>query len=118
VLDLIGNGFFLVDEQPGREIVLGTIGRFWKLRGGKTSGATAEDLEYPPPAGAAAAVWNFRVARYAHGTRIHTETRVRCADDDARRSFRRYWRIVGPFSALIRRRMLESIKREALRIGS
>jgi hypothetical protein len=31
----------------------------------------------------------------------------------ARRSFRRYWLVVGPFSALIRRRWLAAIARRA-----
>ncbi len=49
-----------------------------------------------------------------------TETRVTCTDEAARRKFVRYWRIVGPGSALIRRRMLalardDAVREEALR---
>jgi hypothetical protein len=46
-----------------------------------------------------------------------TETRVLCTDDEARRRFSLYWRLVGPFSALIRRVLLRRIKREAERSG-
>ena len=49
----------------------------------------------------------------ADGARITTETRVAGEDDAARRAFGRYWRVVGPFSALIRRRWLARIAREA-----
>jgi hypothetical protein len=42
-----------------------------------------------------------------------TETRVASTDDEARRKFGWYWRLIGPFSALIRRVMLGQIKREA-----
>jgi hypothetical protein len=41
--------------------------------------------------------------------RLSTETRVHAVDDGARRVFLRYWRVVGPFSALIRRRWLRQI---------
>lgn len=113
LLDLIKHEFFLVDEHPGREIVLGTIGKFWTLQGGGMENFTAGDLEEPLPRGTAAAVWNFRVARDAHGSIIHTETRVRCADSSARLKFRLYWTFVGPFSGLIRSRMLQSVKEAA-----
>lgn len=112
LLDTIGHGFFLVDEQPGREIVLGTIGKFWRPTGSRLCG-TPEDLFNGPPPGSAAAIWNFRVVRLGRGSGIHTETRVKCGDEAALRSFQLYWKIVGPFSGLIRRRMLAAIKREA-----
>lgn len=43
--------------------------------------------------------------------RLWTETRIAALDAPARRAFSRYWRIVGPFSALIRRRWLETAAR-------
>jgi hypothetical protein len=50
---------------------------------------------------------------HADGSRLTTETRVAAVDEAARRAFARYWRLVGPFSALIRRRWLARIAREA-----
>jgi hypothetical protein len=47
------------------------------------------------------------------GTRLATETRVYAADAAARRRFRLYWLVVGPFSALIRRRWLAGARRAA-----
>ena len=38
-----------------------------------------------------------------------TEKRIEAVDDAGRRAFLRYWRIVGPFSAVIRRRWLKQI---------
>jgi len=46
-------------------------------------------------------------------TRLATETRVHAADSAARRRFQLYWLVVGPFSALIRRRWLASARRAA-----
>jgi hypothetical protein len=49
------------------------------------------------------------------GSLLVTETRVAGVDARGRRSFRRYWRLVGPFSVLIRRRWLAAIARTASR---
>ena len=45
------------------------------------------------------------------GTRLVTETRVHSSDAAARGRFRLYWLVVGPFSALIRRRWLAAARR-------
>jgi hypothetical protein len=42
---------------------------------------------------------------------LYTETRVAAMDDRARRAFRRYWLVVGPFSGLVRRRWLAGAER-------
>jgi hypothetical protein len=47
------------------------------------------------------------------GCLLTTETRVHATTARARRLFRLYWLIVGPFSALIRRRWLRAIARAA-----
>jgi hypothetical protein len=44
---------------------------------------------------------------------LATETRVAALDDAARRSFARYWRLIRPFSGLIRRRWLLAGARRA-----
>jgi hypothetical protein len=66
--------------------------------------------------GWAKAAWNFRVEPApAGGATLSTETRVRCTDARSRRTFRRYWWIVRPFSGLIRIELLRAIRREAER---
>lgn len=47
----------------------------------------------------------------ADGELLTTETRIAAVDEQARRAFRRYWRVVGPFSAVVRRRWLVAIVR-------
>src|SRR5947207_8813444 len=50
------------------------------------------------------------VARVADGgALLSTETRVLAGTTRARRAFRLYWLVVGPFSSLIRRRWLRAI---------
>jgi hypothetical protein len=48
-----------------------------------------------------------------NGSVLSTETRVRATTRRARVAFRAYWLVVGPFSALIRRRWLRAIARSA-----
>jgi hypothetical protein len=112
-------GFVLLGEQPGREIVLGVVGRFWQPGSGIERVQAREFVEWSEP-GFAKGVLNFKVIP-AGGPEdpvrsiVSTETRVQCLGGDARRAFRRYWRIIGPFSGLIRRRVLALIKRDAER---
>ena len=110
---LLRGGFTLLDERPGEELLLGLVGRFWRADGGIVRVAAGEWREWERP-GYAKAAWNFTLAPGADGAvRLATETRVRCTDAASRRPFLRYWRLVGPFSGLIRRDMLRSIRRAA-----
>lgn len=107
-------GFCRLAEDPGREIVLGVTGSFWKPTGNVARTDPARFRE-PPPEGTARAVWNFVVAERGPGeSLLSTETRVLCADEASLRSFRRYWLVVGPFSGLIRTLMLRSIAAAAV----
>lgn len=46
-------------------------------------------------------------------TRLSTETRVLCFGDAARRKFLLYWRVVEPFSGVIRWSLLRGVRRAA-----
>jgi hypothetical protein len=59
----------------------------------------------------ARAIWNFAVQYVgASSSILSTETRVVCGDPASRQKFRAYWLVVGHFSGLIRRLMLNSVK--------
>ena len=109
---LLRNGFVLLGERPGEELLLGLAGRFWRPSGDVVR-LTADQLRAFDRPGHAVATWNFTLAEDGGAVRLATETRVRCTDEASRRSFRRYWTVVGPFSALIRREMLRSVRRAA-----
>ena len=109
---LLHNGFVLLDERPPHEFVLGLVGRFWTPAGGIERIHPAEFPVFDRP-GMAVAAWNFTVLPTDEGSLVATETRVRCTDDAARRSFARYWRVVRPFSGMIRREALRAIRRTA-----
>jgi hypothetical protein len=107
---LIDSGFGRLAEEPGREIVLGVEGRFWRPTGNILP-FCEENFSDPVAAGLARAVWNFSV-QYVGATSsiLSTETRVVCGDPASRLKFRAYWLVVGHFSGLIRRLMLNSVK--------
>lgn len=108
---VLKGGFVLLSEDPPHEIVLGVIGRFWTLSGGRCR-VSAEEFTAFDRTGYAKAVWNFSLLEEsAEVTRLSTETRVLCLDAASRRRFRIYWAVIAPFSGLIRREALRAIRR-------
>jgi hypothetical protein len=96
---------FQVLERGETEIVVGAVGTPWRPRGGIRPFADATP-------GTVRMAADFRAEALSDGgARLTTETRIAAVDADARRRFRRYWRVVGPFSALIRRRWLAAARR-------
>jgi len=111
--EIVESGFVVLGEEPDRELVLGVVGKFWRPTSGVHRIEAGEFAGFDTP-GFAKGAWNFVVSeRPAGSTRVETETRIACTDDDARHRFSRYWWLIGPFSALIRRVMLRDIKRDA-----
>ncbi len=109
-------GFILLGERPDSEIVLGIAGRFWTPRG-DLQRLTPEEFRAFGAAGFAKSTWSFSVEPAGRGTRLSTETRIRCTDKTSRRYFRMYWLLVGPFSSAIRRQALRIAKADAERAG-
>ena len=106
-------GFVLLDEAAD-EVAYGVVGRFWTPTGGVVRVSAEEFASFAEP-GYARAAFNFRVERDPRpgATLLSTETRILAADEAARRSFLRYWRVIHPGSALIRRVWLRAIARRA-----
>ena len=108
------HGFGILDEEPGRELVIGIHGRFWRPTG-NTLPFDRDAFAQPVPAGVARAAWNFTLDDTPRGTKLTTETRVLAGDAASRRKFRLYWLVVRPFSGLIRIVMLRGIRRQVER---
>lgn len=110
--DFEAHGFRLLAERAPRELVIGLEGRFWTA-GGALCATSTEAFARPIAPGMARAAWDFTVRDEPGGSRLTTETRVRCADARARRRFLPYWALIRPFSGMIRTRMLREIRRTA-----
>jgi len=114
ISEIEDSDFFRLAEMPGEEIVLGLVGQFWKLSGGLVRIKNADEFGGFVKAGYTKAVLNLLVIPMSENlSRLSTETRVQATDSMSRRKFLRYWKIIGPFSGLLRRDMLRRIKHEA-----
>lgn len=111
---LLGAGFTLLAEEPGREVVAGVVGQMWKLRGGAAPrvGDGAQFAAFDRP-GFVKAAMSFRVTARKAGTLVETETRVLATDQVSRRQFARYWRLIRLGSGAIRRSWLRAAARQA-----
>jgi hypothetical protein len=98
-------GFDELERTP-RTLVAGGCGTPWRPRAGSRPFAN-------PAPGTVRMAMAFWAEPRADGSLLLTETRVTAVDERARRAFRRYWRLVGPFSALIRRRWLAAAAKRA-----
>lgn len=117
---MFDEGFILLAETPNRELVFGTfrpglIGRFWKrlpeIDGRLASAKDFVAFDHPDYVKIAA---NFIVERDSvESVRVSTETRIQALSPQARKNFARYWRLIYPGSALIRKVWLKAIKRRA-----
>jgi hypothetical protein len=106
-------GFQILVDDPPREVAVGAIGKVWHL-----------DIPFVHVENAAAyaqfdrpdfvkVAWAVRVLpRGAQDCRVELEVRVDATDEEAWGEFRRYFRVIGPFSRFIRRSTLRSLARE------
>lgn len=115
---LANSRFRVLDETPRRELVLGVIGQFWRLDGGRDAdfGDAAEFAAFAEPGYVKAAI-NFRVDAHPEGTRVTTETRCLATDPHADRRFGRYWALIGWGSKVIRWDVLYATRRAVSRGG-
>jgi hypothetical protein len=104
--DALVRTLFRLRGLPGGGSVLGAAGRPWAPRGGRLV-----PFDRAGPGQVRLLLELAAMPDGAEWSRLATETRVAAVDAGARRTFRRYWLAVGPFSALIRRRWLAAAER-------
>jgi hypothetical protein len=112
---LTARGFRVLAEEPGQEVVFGIAGRFWAVRELRAL-VVLDDAEafaaYTEP-GSAKAALSLQIQPWPGGTRLSTETRVKCVDSRGYRRFALYWALIKPFSGWIRRDVLRGIAERA-----
>lgn len=104
----------VLGHAPEREVVVGLIGQFWKIRAAERVAVRGREqfMAFDAP-GFAVSTLSFHLDPEDGGTRVTTITRVRTTDPDSRRAFRRYWRVIGTGSAVLRRTWLRAVKERA-----
>ncbi len=124
---MMKRGFIMLAEQPPGEfvfgmIVPGKIGRVWEKSSVLLQAPVnrEEFLAFNSPDCLLVAA-NFLItdADQDGFVTVRTESRIKALSEQARKNFTPYWRIIRPFSGLIRRVWLSAIKRRAeMQIGS
>jgi hypothetical protein len=109
-------GVVTLGERPGREVIAGAVGRFWRATGNEAAPVRtpADFVAFSEPGYAKAAI-AFTVFPERDGTRVKTETRVLGTSTEATQLLHRYWLVIRPGSDAIRRSWLAAIRRHALR---
>jgi len=113
ILEVVtASGFALLADQPGREVVVGTLVVAPSRPRARID--SPEDFAALDAPGYAKAVMNFHLEDEGGGwTRLTTETRVYATDASTRRRFAAYWRVIYPGSSFIRRMWLRAIQERA-----
>jgi hypothetical protein len=110
-----GSGFLVLDDRDPRHRLYGMVGAPWSSAAAPEVHDAAAFRAFADP-GAVRVAFDFQVVEEPGGVvRLSTETRILGTDAAARRTFARYWRIVYPGSAIIRRVWLDAIVRRAER---
>lgn len=114
ILDVaLANGFILLSNEPDA-VVLGVVGRFWKLSSAIVRLAGPQEFLEFQEEGYAKAAMDFTLIPLEDGrVRVRTETRILPLGPEAARRFGLYWSIVHPGSATLRRMWLRAIRRRA-----
>ena len=92
----------------------GLIAQPWRIRSGESIafGDAAGFTAFERPGFVKVQV-DFWADPAPGGSRLQTATRIRATDPASLRRFKRYWRVVGPGSGLIRREWLRAARRRA-----
>jgi hypothetical protein len=107
-------GFQILADEPPHELAVGAIGKVWRLDipfvhvVDDRSFAAFSQPDYIKVA------WAMRVLpRGPRKSHVEFEVRVAATDEASWRKFRRYFRVIGPFSRFIRRSLLRALARDA-----
>jgi hypothetical protein len=108
-------GWEILEETPGREVVIGTVTQPWRSTVQFRGLTPREFVAFAEP-GFAKIVMNLAAeVRAEGGSIVSTETRVLATSPGARRRFRMYWRMVSPGVKIIRRIAMSKVRRELSR---
>lgn len=104
-----GPEWFGLAETPGRELVVGSIGRFWQTVIDWQPVDAATFLEFAEP-GFGKIAMCLRVDPVGGGRSCITyEARTQLIDEGSRAKFARYWKLVSPFAGHIIRAALKTM---------
>lgn len=96
-----GTGFMILQEVPGREVVVGSVGQFWHLNIPFAKVPPVDFRDFAEP-GWGKLAWAISVEPYREGSTVSLELRTTATDDESWEKLRRYYSVIGIGSRLIR----------------
>jgi hypothetical protein len=103
-------GFVILGDKKEEEMVFGLVGKFWTFSA-NIRHLSSQEFNCFDEKGYAKAVANIALfPKDENHTKVITETRVDCTDIISALFFRLYWTLISPFSGIVRKEWLKTIK--------
>lgn len=106
-----GKGFRLLQEIPGREVVIGSVGQFWHLNIPFANVEPDDFRDFEKP-GWGKLAWAISVEPYRDGSTISLELRTAATDQHSWEKLNNYYRVIGIGSKLIREAAMSHLEAE------
>lgn len=106
-----GKGFMILEEVPGREVVVGSVGQFWHLEIPFANVAPADFSDFKE-AGWGKLAWAISVEPFRDGSTVSLELRTTATDDESWKKLSNYYALIGIGSRLIRTTGLAHLEAE------
>ncbi|MDP4261488.1 MAG: SRPBCC family protein [Bacteroidota bacterium] len=104
-----GKGFIILEEIPGKEVVVGSVGKFWRMNIPFAEVTPGQFEEFDTP-GFGKLSWSISVEPYREGSTISIELRTTATDEESWKKLNKYYHIIGPASRLIRSSMMHHLE--------
>lgn len=101
-----GKGFMIVHEEPGKEVVVASVGQFWQLNIRFADIRPEEFKNFNQP-GWGKLAWAITVEPFLGGSTISLELRTTATDDHSWKKLKNYYRIIGLGSRPIRSSLMK-----------
>lgn len=95
------SGFSILHETPGKEVVVGSIGKFWHLKIPFLNVNPDQFTDFNVP-GYGKIAWAISVEPFKTGSTVSIELRTSATDDKSWKKLNRYYSVIGIGSKLIR----------------
>jgi len=106
-----GHGFMILHETPGKEVVVGAIGKFWHIDI-PFKELKPEEFPYFNKPGWGKVAWSITVEPYLTGSTVAFELRTGATDYESWKKLNLYYHIIGTFSKMIRHTLLNHLEKE------
>ena len=102
-------GFMILDEIPGKEVVIGSVGKYWHLKIPFQHLTITEYMAFNKP-GFGKIAWGIAVEPFLSGSTIAIELRTSATDDPSWKKFYLYYSVIGIGSKLIRSSVMMNLE--------